>query len=213
MIDHTILRPEATSEGIRRLCDEAVEHGFATACVNPAWIELAVRELEGSGVGVCSVVDFPLGAGHPDVKREAARRAVADGADELDMVMAVGRLREGDDAYVRDDVAGVVEAAAKRPVKVILETALLTADEIDRACTLCVEAGAAFVKTATGFGPGGATVEAVARMRAAVGSTCGVKASGGIRDAATARAMIDAGANRIGTSAALAIVAGWEDTP
>lgn len=213
LIDHTLLRPEATSEQVRRLCDEALDHRFATVCVNPSRVPLAVSRLEDSGIGVCTVVDFPLGAGGESLKRAAARRAVSDGAAELDMVVALGLLREGADDRVAAEIAAVVEEAAGRTVKAILETGLLTPQEIDRACRLCARAGADFVKTSTGFGVPGATVEAVRRMRAAVGPETGVKASGGIRDAAAARAMIEAGANRLGTSASLAILSGWTDSP
>ncbi len=210
-IDHTLLRPEATSAMIRTHCAEARNHRFATVCVNPCWVSLAASQMSSSGVGVCTVVDFPLGAGGLALKREAARRSVEEGADELDMVIAIGRLREGDDEHVREEIETVVEAARGRPVKVILETALLTPAEIDRACRMSLRARAAFVKTSTGFGRAGATVEAVRLMRAAVGEAMGVKAAGGIRDARTARAMIEAGASRLGTSASLAILAGWED--
>jgi deoxyribose-phosphate aldolase len=210
LIDHTLLRPEATAEQIRALFAEGRANRFANVCVNPAWVPLARSEVEGTGTGVCTVVDFPLGAGGKALKREAARRAVAEGADELDMVMAIGRLREGDDETVCDEIAAVVEAVGGRVVKVILETAILSPGEIDRACRVALRAGAAFVKTSTGLGPGGATVEAVRLLRAAVGDAMGVKAAGGIRDAATARAMIEAGADRLGTSTSLAILEGWE---
>jgi deoxyribose-phosphate aldolase len=211
MIDHTLLRADATRDEIRRVCQEARAHRLAAACVNPMWVPLCAAELSGSSTRVCTVVDFSLGAGCTSTKASAARRAADDGAEELDMVMAIGRLRSGEDSAVRDDIASVVDAVAERTVKVILETALLTMDEIDRACMLAKDAGAAFVKTSTGFGPAGATPDVVARMRAAVGPKMGVKASGGIRDATSARQMIEAGANRLGTSTALAILAGWEE--
>jgi deoxyribose-phosphate aldolase len=211
MIDHTLLRPDATRDEIRGLCEEARTHGFAAACVNPIWVPLCAAELSGGSTRVCTVVDFPLGASKTSTKVEAARRATDDGADELDMVMAIGLLRSGEDTAVGDDIAAVVNAVQGRTVKVILETALLTADEIDRACVLAKDAGARFVKTSTGFGPAGASFDVVARMRAAVGPTMGVKASGGIRDAARARQMIAAGADRLGTSSAVAILAGWKE--
>ena len=211
MIDHTLLAPNATSARIAALCAEAHAEGFANVCVNPSWVALAVTELGGSGVGVCTVVDFPLGAGGLDLKREVTRLAVADGAAEIDMVMAIGRLKQGDDNAVREEIEAVVGEAAGVLVKVILETALLDNDEIDRACRIAIRAGAAYVKTSTGFGSGGATVAAVRRMRVAVGEAMGVKAAGGIRDAMTALAMLDAGASRLGTSASLTILQGFPE--
>lgn len=212
-IDHTLLRPAATRTQVEALCAEARAHGFASVCVQPSRVALARTCLQGQ-VAVCTVIGFPLGANHPEIKAAEARLAVADGAHELDVVLNLGLLRDGDHAAVLADLAGVVAAADGRLVKVILETAALTPDEIDVACRLAVEAGAGFVKTSTGFGPGGATVAAVERMRRAVGPRIGVKASGGIGDAATARAMLAAGATRLGASASLAIVAGWDhDVP
>lgn len=205
-IDHTILSPDATTAEIRRACAEAVRIAAAAACVPPRFVPIAAAALAGTGVAVCTVVGFPHGTGTPAVKAAEAREAARAGAVELDMVLARGPLHEGDDDAVRADVAAVVEAAPQARVKVILETAALSPAEIDRACRLCAEAGAHFVKTSTGFGPGGATVEAVRRMRAAVPPSMGVKASGGIRDAATALAMIEAGATRIGTSRGPALV-------
>ena len=211
MIDHTLLKPEAIPAQIRNLCTEALSHHFATVCINPSYVSLAAAQLAHSGVGVCAVVGFPLGANHPEVKRAEAHRALLDGASELDMVMAIGRFKAGDLDYVREDIAAVVQAAPGRLVKVILETALLEPQEIALGCRIAREAGASFVKTSTGFSPGGATVEAVALMRRVVGTEMGVKASGGIRDAATARALIQAGATRLGTSASLALLSIWEE--
>lgn len=208
-IDHTLLRATATRGEIETLCAEARPHRFASVCVQPVRVALARACLEGQ-VKVCTVIGFPLGADHASTKARAAELAVADGADELDVVINLGLLRDGAHAEVVADLAGVVTAAQGRLLKVILETALLTPEEIDLACRLAVAAGADFVKTSTGFGPGGATVEAVARMRAAVGPKIGVKASGGIGDAATARAMLAAGATRLGASASLKILAGWD---
>jgi deoxyribose-phosphate aldolase len=213
MIDHTLLRPEATPEQIRRLCAEARAWGVANVCVNPIYVPQAAATLRGSGVGVCTVVGFPLGANRTDTKGAEARRAVADGADELDLVIAIGRLKAGDADYVEADMAAVVAAAGGRPVKAILETPLLTAAEIALGCRLASRAGADFVKTCTGFGPGGATAADVARMRREAGDRMGVKAAGGIRGAETARALIAAGATRLGTSATGAILDGWRAAP
>lgn len=216
-IDHTLLRPTTTPAQVEALCREAHAGGFFSVCVQPCHVARASAGLRalGSPVKVCAVVGFPLGANVPEIKAAEAARALADGAEELDVVIALHALRAGDDAAVREDIAGVVRTGTgAHLVKVILETALLSAEEIERACGLSVAAGARFVKTSTGFGPGGATVEAVRRMRAAVGPGVGVKASGGISDAAAARAMLAAGADRLGASASLAIVAGWdEDVP
>jgi deoxyribose-phosphate aldolase len=209
-IDHTLLRPAATRAQVESLCAEARAHRFASVCIQPSRVVLAKTCLEGQ-VRVCTVIGFPLGANRPAIKAAEARLAVADGADELDVVINLGALRDGAHPVVIADLAGVVSAADGRLVKAILETALLTPVEIDLACRLAVDAGVQFVKTSTGFGPGGATVEAVARMRRAVGPKLGVKASGGIADAVAARAMLAAGADRLGTSASLAILAGWDD--
>ena len=174
---------------------------------------MAAAALAHSGVGVCTPVGFPFGANHMAVKAAEAHRAVVDGATELDMVLGIGRLKAGELEYVREDIAGVVRAARGRLVKVILEVGLLEPGEIERSCRLARDAGAGFVKTSTGFGPGGATVDAVARMRRVVGDSLGVKAAGGIRDAKSVDALIEAGATRIGTSASLAILAGWGKKP
>jgi deoxyribose-phosphate aldolase len=209
LIDHTLLKPSATPEAIDELCREARERGVFSVCVNPCWVTHAKRRLAGSEVAVCTVIGFPLGANTTRIKAAEARLAVEEGADELDMVMNVGWFLAGRHEAVREDVAAVVAEAGGRVVKVILEVALLEHAQIGPACELAVAGGASFVKTSTGFGPGGATVEAVAAMREAVGDEIGVKASGGIRSAATARAMLEAGATRIGASASAAILDGW----
>jgi len=208
LIDHTLLKPDATASDIDQLCREAAEWKFATVCVNPTWVAHAAGRLRGSGVGVCSVVGFPLGATTPDVKQYEARRAMFDGATEIDMVINVGSLKSGDVRLVTDDIRAVVGACAERAVtsKVIIETALLTDEEKVTACTLAKAAGADFVKTSTGFGPGGATAADVALMRKAVGDELGVKASGGVRDLQQLQAMVAAGATRIGASAGVRIL-------
>lgn len=209
IIDHTLLKPDATAAQIEQLCREALQYGFAAVCVNPTWVPLAARLLQGSDVKVCTVVGFPLGATSTAAKVAEARAAIAAGAREIDMVINIGALKSGLYDQVRDDIRAVVEAAhPTATVKVILETALLTDAEKVQACRLAREAGADFVKTSTGFGPGGATVHDVALLRREVGPAMGVKASGGIRDRATALAMVQAGANRIGASASVAIVTG-----
>ncbi len=211
-LDHTLLRPDATRAMLEAHCEEAVEHGFWSVCVASRHVTFAHRLLAGSGVRVCSVVGFPHGDANAAAKAAEAARAVRDGADELDVVLAVGALKEGDHRAVLDDLRGVVDAAAGRPVKVILETALLDEREKVIGCSLAKAAGAAFVKTSTGYAKGGATVEDIALMRSVVGPELGVKASGGIRDAATADAMIAAGATRLGASASVAIVTGGQGT-
>lgn len=209
-IDHTILKANATREQVEKLCDEAAEHEFASVCVNSCWVPLCAERLAGTGVNVCTVIGFPLGAMSTAGKVAEAAAAVADGADELDMVINVGWLVAGEDDLVRDDIAAVVAAAEGRCVKVIIETCLLDDEQKARACELSVEAGATFVKTSTGFSTGGATVHDVALMAKTVAGRCKVKASGGIHNAVEAQAMIDAGANRIGTSSGIAIVSGLE---
>ncbi len=206
-IDHTLLKPEAGSADIEKLCAEAVEYGFYAVCVNSSYVGLCKRLLAGSGVRIASVVGFPLGAMSSAAKRFEAEYACREGADEIDMVLAIGALKEGRFDYVRDDIREVVEGARQHgsTVKLILETGLLNDEEIVSACRLAHEAGAAFVKTSTGFGNGGATLHHVALMRRSVGDALGVKASGGIRDKETALAMIEAGASRIGTSSGVAI--------
>ena len=209
-IDHTLLRPDATPAQIRQLCAEAREHGFAAACVNPVWVPLVAEALRGSGVATCAVVGFPLGASHPEVKAFEARRAIREGAREIDMVIAIGALKAGEDETVLADIRAVVEACRERGAlcKVIIETCLLTDDEKRRACRLARRARAHFVKTSTGFAAGGATVADVALMAAEVGAACmAVKASGGIRDFAAAQRLLAAGASRLGASASVAILA------
>ncbi len=208
-IDHTLLKPNATADDIRTLCAEAREAHFAAVCVNPMWTKLAAGELRGSHVAVCAVVGFPLGATFPEIKGLEARRAIREGATEIDMVIAIGALKGGDDAAVLHDIRAVVEACRDGSVacKVIIEAALLTDDEKRRACRLARRAGADFVKTSTGFGPGGATAHDVALMSEEVrGAGMEVKAAGGIRSYADAQRMIEAGATRIGASAGVAIV-------
>ena len=209
-IDHTRLKPETLPQEVDALCDEALEHGFATVCVNPVWVRRAALRLRGSDVGVTAVVGFPLGASAPEVKAFEARRALRDGATEIDMVLNIGALRAGDHELVKRDIAGVVDACRERGAacKVILETSKLSDEEKVIACRLALAARADFVKTSTGFGGGGATVYDIALMREAVGPRMGVKASGGVGDAEAARAMLDAGATRIGASAGIAIVRG-----
>jgi deoxyribose-phosphate aldolase len=210
LIDHTLLGPSARAAAIDLLCEEARGRALYSVCVNPCWVARAKQQLDGSEVRVCTVIGFPLGANASASKAGEARIAVEHGADELDMVMNVGWFLSNEHERVRADVAGVIAAAQGRLVKVILEIALLEAGMIGPACELAVAGGASFVKTSTGFGPGGATVEAVRAMRAAVGDTIGVKASGGIRDAAAARRMLEAGATRLGASASLGILDRWE---
>ena len=207
-IDHTLLKPDATAKDIEQLCREAAEWKFATVCVNPTWVALAARLLRGTGVGVCSVVGFPLGATTPDVKQFETRRAIFDGASEIDMVINVGALKSGDVRLVTDDIRGVVSACHSSGAgsKVIIETALLNDEEKVTACTLAKAAGADFVKTSTGFGPGGATAGDVALMLRVVGDEMGVKASGGVRDLEQLKAMVAAGATRVGASAGVKIV-------
>jgi deoxyribose-phosphate aldolase len=205
-IDHTLVRADATLQDIEKLCAEAREHKFYSVGVNGSWVVAARHFLDGSEVKVGCAVGFPLGAMSSDVKRYETEAAIDDGAHEIDVVLNIARLKEGDDKYVLRELCDVVEAADERPVKVILETCLLTNEQKIRACKLVVESGAHFVKTSTGFSRGGATVDDVKLMRETVGPKFGVKASGGIRDAQTALAMIAAGATRLGTSASVAIV-------
>src|SRR6476646_255460 len=208
MIDHTLLKPDATRPEIEKLCREAAQFHFATVCVNPAWVGLAAQLLRGSGVGVCSVVGFPLGATTADVKHYETRRAIFDGASEIAMVINIGALKSGDLRTVERDIASVTAACRDGGAlsKVIIEAALLTDDEKVTACTLAKAAGADYVKTSTGFGPGGATVADVALMRRVVGADMGVKAAGGVRDLEGLKAMVAAGATRVGASAGVKIV-------
>ena len=210
MIDHTLLKPEATPAQVEKLCAEAAEYHFASVCVNPVYIPMAARLLKDTGVKVCCVVGFPLGAIAPEQKAAEAASCAAMGAEELDMVIHIGAAKAGDWALVQRDIEGVVKAAAGRTVKVIIETCLLTDEEKVKACEAAKAAGAHFVKTSTGFSTGGATTHDIALMRKTVGPEMGVKASGGIRDYATAMAMIEAGANRIGASAGIEIVTAAE---
>src|SRR4051794_34270312 len=208
MIDHTLLKADATRGEIEKLCREAAEFHFATVCVNPAWVAYAASRLRGSGVGVCSVVGFPLGATTPDVKHYETRRAIFDGASEIDMVINIGALKSGDLRVVERDIAAVVTPCREANVvsKVIIEAALLTDDEKVAASTLAKAAGADFVKTSTGFASGGATAADVALMRRVVGVDMGVKAAGGVRDYDGLKAMVAAGATRVGASAGVKIV-------
>jgi deoxyribose-phosphate aldolase len=198
MIDHTMLKADATTDTIKKYCKEAREYGFASVCVNTCQVPLAAEELKGSEVGVCCVVGFPLGAMLAKAKAYEAMEAVNAGATEVDMVIDIGALKDQKYDLVRDDIKGVVEASQGRVVKVILETCLLTKEEIVKVCELSVEAGADFVKTSTGFSTNGAVVEDVALMKQTVGTRAKVKASGGIRTREEALAMIEAGADRIG---------------
>ena len=199
-IDHTLLKADATKEGILNLCEEAKEYDFFSVCVNPCWIETCKKALEGSDVKVCVVVGFTLGAMTKEAKVLETKDAVLKGADEVDMVINIGKLKDGEDDYVRDEIATIKEACGDRVLKVIIETCLLTEEEKVRACTLSKEAGADFVKTSTGFSTAGATVEDVKLMKETVGDACLVKAAGGVRNAADFDAMVEAGADRIGTS-------------
>ncbi|MBI5384351.1 MAG: deoxyribose-phosphate aldolase [Verrucomicrobia bacterium] len=207
-IDHTALKADATARDIEKLCAEARQHGFHSVCVNGSRVAQAVHWLEDSGVKVASVVGFPLGAADVDTKRFETEAAADNGAHEIDLVLNIGWLKEGEDAYLLRELRDVVEAAEERPVKVIIEACLLAHEEKIRACHLIVESGAHFVKTSTGFSTGGATLDDVKLLRETVGPKFGVKAAGCIRDTATALAMIEAGATRLGTSAGVAIVTG-----
>ncbi len=207
LIDHTLLKPEASESDIKKLCNEAIEFGFASVCVNPAWVKQAAEFLKGSNVPVCTVIGFPLGATLSDVKAYETRRAIFNGAREVDMVINIGWLKSGDDCAVEEDIRRVAEAAHENGIlcKVIIETALLTDEEKVRACLASKNAGADFVKTSTGFAKGGATVEDVNLMRRIVGRSLGVKASGGVKGIDDARKMFEAGATRIGASVGVKI--------
>jgi deoxyribose-phosphate aldolase len=207
-IDHTLLKPDATRDEILKICEEGVRYGFASVCINPTWVREAACALRGSGVKVCTVIGFPLGANATDIKTYEARRAIFDGASELDMVINIGALKSGDHDLVSRDIGGVVDVAHEVGYicKVIIETALLTDDEKVSACLIAKEAGADFVKTSTGFSKGGATAADVALMRRVVGGEMGVKASGGVRDLKQAQEMIQAGATRIGASVGVKII-------
>ncbi len=205
-IDHTLLKADATGAEIVKLCREALENRFYSVCINPSNVKTAVDELQGSAVKVCAVIGFPLGATTTAVKTYETAEAVENGAAEVDMVIHIGALKGGDVQYVLNDISAVVRAAKGKTVKVIIETGLLNAEEKVLACRLAKEAGARFVKTSTGFGPGGATIADVQLMRETVGSDLGVKASGGVRTPEAVRQMIEAGATRIGTSSGVGIV-------
>lgn len=210
-IDHTALTAEKNEQDISTLCNEAIEHGFYSVCINSGYIPLAKEKLAGSNVKICTVVGFPLGANLTSVKAFETQESIKAGANEIDMVINVGWIKSQKWDAVKQDIQAVFNACDGTPLKVILETCLLTKDEIVKACEICKEIGVAFVKTSTGFNKGGATVEDVALMKNTVGNI-GVKASGGVRDTETALAMIKAGATRIGASAGIAIISGTQDT-
>ena len=205
-IDHTLLKADASAADIEKLCREALHYDFASVCVNPCNVELAARILQGSDVKVCTVIGFPLGAMTPEAKAAEANDAIKRGADEVDMVLNIGRLKEHDDRYVEDEIRLVKQAVGEHTLKVILETCLLDEEAVVRGCICAKKAGADFVKTSTGFSSGGAKVSVVKLMRQTVGSDMGVKASGGIRTKEAFEAMIQAGANRIGTSSGADLV-------
>ncbi len=209
MIDHTLLKADTKKDQIEKICAEAKEYNFASVCVNPTWVKLSSELLKGTEVKVCTVIGFPLGASTPETKAFETKNAIENGATEVDMVINIGALKDGDNELVEKDIRAVADAAkGKALTKVIIETCLLTEEEKVRACELSVKAGADFVKTSTGFSTGGATVEDIALMRKTVGPEIGVKASGGVRSAEDAQKMIEAGATRIGASSGAAIVNG-----
>lgn len=208
-IDHTLLKPDATRAQIKKIIEEAKEYNFFSVCINPFWVPLAHEELKDTSVKVCTVIGFPLGANTSAVKEYETTDAIKNGANEVDMVINIGALKGGEYEIVKEDIQKVVAASEEKAlVKVIIESSLLTDEEIVKACELAKEAGADFVKTSTGFANGGASVHAVELMRKTVGSEMGVKASGGIHSYEDAKALIDAGATRIGASAGIAIVEG-----
>jgi deoxyribose-phosphate aldolase len=206
MIDHTILKAVATTSEIIQYCNDAKEYGFASVCINPCHVGLAAGELKSTNVKVCTVIGFPLGANTSEIKALEAKKAVEDGAGEVDMVINVGALKEGNRQYVENEIRAVVKASKGALVKVIIETCYLTDEEKEAACTLAINAGADFVKTSTGFGTGGAVAPDIALMRKTVKENKGVKASGGIRSLESACSMLEAGANRLGTSSGIAIL-------
>lgn len=208
LIDHTDLRPTATDADVRRLCEDAVRHGFYAVCINPFFVRLASRLLLNSGVKVCTVIGFPLGMNTLDVKAFEARRAVEDGADELDFVINLGMVKSGNYAYVEEEVSKVLDLARGAVVKVIIETGYLTVEEMGRLCEIAVNVGADFVKTCTGFGPRGVSVEDVRLIKGFTGGRVGIKAAGGIRTYEQAVSLIEAGATRLGTSHGLKILEG-----
>lgn len=205
-IDHTLLKPEAKREDIIEICKEAKEYDFMSVCINPNWISLVKEQLEDSDVKICTVIGFPLGANNKETKALEAKIAVEDGADEVDMVINIGRLKSKDYDYVKKDIEEVVRASGDKLVKVIIETSLLTDEEKVKACKIAMEAGAHYVKTSTGFSDGGAKVEDVKLMRDTVGDKLGVKASGGVRTYEDALKFIDAGASRLGASSGVNII-------
>ena len=211
-IDHTVLKPETTKAQIIALCEEAKTHDFASVCVNPTWVSLCAKELQKTDVLVCTVIGFPLGATLKEVKAFETKLSIEAGATEIDMVINVGEAKDGNWDAVYEDIKAVVDAANGVLVKVIIETCFLTDDEKVKACEMAVKAGAQYVKTSTGFGTGGATVEDVRLMRKTVGKEIGVKASGGVRTGNDMEAMVEAGATRIGTSGGVALVQGKENT-
>ena len=211
-IDHTILKPETTKAQILTLCEEAKQFNFASVCVNPTWVATCANELKGTDVKVCTVIGFPLGATFKEVKAYETKLAIENGASEIDMVINVGAAKDQNWELVYEDIKAVVEAANGVLVKVIIETCLLTDEEKVKACEMAVKAGAHFVKTSTGFSTGGATAADVALMRQTVGESVGVKASGGVRTAEDMKVMVEAGANRIGTSGGVSLVQGKENT-
>lgn len=207
-IDHTLLKPDANKEQIKKIIEEAKEYDFASVCVNPTWVKFASEQLNDSDVKVCTVIGFPLGASTPEVKAFETRDAISNGADEIDMVINIGALKSGNLELLEQDIRAVVEASGEHLVKVIIETCLLTDQEKVQACQISQKAGADYVKTSTGFSTGGATVADVALMRKTVGPDMGVKASGGARSYEDAQAFIEAGATRIGASSGVAIMKG-----
>ncbi|MEQ6375860.1 deoxyribose-phosphate aldolase [Bacillaceae bacterium S4-13-56] len=212
-IDHTLLKPDTTKEQIKRLCEEAEEYKFASVCVNPYWVSYCYDLLKKTDVKVCTVIGFPLGATTKEVKAFETKNAIENGAKEVDMVINIGALKDGNEEVVKADIQAVVEVAkGKALTKVIIETSLLTEEEKVRACQIAKEAGSDYVKTSTGFSGGGATVGDIKLMRETVGPDLGVKASGGVRDRETTLAMIEAGATRIGASAGVSIVKGEQGT-
>jgi len=212
MIDHTLLRADATRNELTKLTEEAKQYQFASVCVNPGWVSYAAEQLQGTGVDICTVIGFPLGSSTSETKAFETKDAIAKGATEVDMVINISALKDGKDDVVEQDIRAVVEAAAGTLVKVIIETCLLTDDEKVRACQAAVRAGADFVKTSTGFSTGGATPEDIALMRRTVGPDVGVKASGGVRSLEDMQKMIEAGATRIGASSGVKIMQGGQST-
>ena len=205
-IEHTLLRADATARDIEKLCTEAIENELFAVCINGCWVQNAWNHLEDSNVSIATVVGFPSGASDPDAKRYETEVAVDNGAHEIDLMMNIGKFLDGDHQYISREIRDVIDAADDRRVKIIIETGYLNNDQIATACKIAIQAEAHFVKTSSGFGPGAATVEHVKLMRKTVGQFCGVKASGGIRDTETAKALIAAGATRIGTSCGVSIV-------